>query len=113
MSVKGPKPTDDADSLTSPAWSVRIFTRTASLPDELKKKINQDLGDMAKDMQAHAREAGAIVSVSFETPKGQESFTFDWSGHRVFFGPTLFCSSTTPWAPRFITNPGGKTRRCC
>lgn len=63
------------------AEKARDYLKTANLPDELRKKINQDLTEMAKDLQAFVREAGSVVSFTFSTPKGQESFTFDWGQH--------------------------------
>jgi hypothetical protein len=63
------------------ADKARDYVKNSSLPDELKKKIDQDLTDMAKDLQAYVREAGSVVSFSFSTPRGEESFTFDWGEH--------------------------------
>jgi hypothetical protein len=57
----------------------REALKKAGLPDELQKRVGDDLDKLMKDLRALFPEVGASMSFSFLTPTGQESFAYDWT----------------------------------
>lgn len=53
-----------------------------SLPDEMKKRLEKDLPLLAKDLSSLVPKPGAMLSFSFESARGQESYTYDWAEHK-------------------------------
>jgi hypothetical protein len=53
--------------------------KKAGLPEDLQKRIAEDLDKLVKDLRAAIPETGASMTFSFLTETGQESFSYDWT----------------------------------
>lgn len=60
---------------------VKEALKLAPVPDEMKKRVEKDIQEFAKDMQSFMPKPGASMSFTFSTSKGQESYSYNWSEH--------------------------------
>ncbi|OAI42197.1 hypothetical protein AYO40_06660 [Planctomycetaceae bacterium SCGC AG-212-D15] len=51
------------------------------IPEALKKRLEKDLDDLIKDVRPSIADVGPLMSFTFMTSTGQESFAYDWSEH--------------------------------
>jgi hypothetical protein len=58
---------------------VRKVLPEAGLPEELKQRITKDAEELAGDVKATVPTLGAHTTFSFLTPRGNESYAYDWS----------------------------------
>jgi hypothetical protein len=55
--------------------------KEADLKAEQQARIRKDLDELAKDLKKFIPEVGAALAFSFLTPRGQESYSYDWGQH--------------------------------
>jgi hypothetical protein len=58
----------------------------AELDDELEKRILGDVQALAKDIKQYVPEPGAAMSFSYLTPRGYESFSYNWTQNLTLDG---------------------------
>jgi hypothetical protein len=74
-SATGTKP-EDLDSLVE----LVDFLPQDQVPEKLRTRLKKDLEGLAKDLKAYLTPPGAAMSFSFLNGRGQESFSYDWTG---------------------------------
>lgn len=70
----------DESSLGGFADVLRGKLSGSRLSKELQKQLDTKLASAAKSLQAAANRLGPTLSVSYLTPVGYESYSYDWSG---------------------------------
>lgn len=61
---------------------LRTAGASLPIPDEVKKRAEKDLAQMAQEAKALTPVAGAMISFSFQTPRGEESYSYDWTEYK-------------------------------
>ena len=59
--------------------AVRGVLPTSPIPKETQQRIDSDLARLTKSMQSATEHLGPTFSLSFLTPRGYESYSYDWS----------------------------------
>ncbi len=52
------------------------------LTDEMKRRIEKDLAQMSQEAKALTPTPGATLSFTFQTPRGGEGYSYDWSQNK-------------------------------
>jgi hypothetical protein len=71
---------EDVEELVDMA---RQFVPYTDLDEELQKRILEDAEALAKDIEQFIPEPGASASFSFLTPRGYESYSYNWTQNRT------------------------------
>jgi hypothetical protein len=61
--------------------ALRGVLPTSPLPKETQQRIDGDLERLTQSMQSATEHLGPTFGVSFLTPRGYESYSYDWSEH--------------------------------
>jgi hypothetical protein len=76
-------------ALASQNWMANLarqgqdFLKNAeNLPEELRSRMKKDLSRLAQEAKERAPVPGAMVSFTFQTPRGQESYTYNWTQYK-------------------------------
>lgn len=55
------------------------YLKKANLPADLQKRAQKDMSDLIKDLQVYIPDPGAVMSFSYLTDRGAETYTYDWT----------------------------------
>lgn len=75
-----------AEALAAMQQAVEGMLPQLPVNDDLKQEIGNDLKNVAKWVESLDYEPGATLSFEYETPRGYEGYSYDWSKNTVLDG---------------------------
>ncbi len=75
-----------ADQMAAFQQAAESMLPQAPLNDDLKQEILKDLGDFSKWAKEQVPTPGATLSFEYETDRGYEGFSYDWSENEMLDG---------------------------
>lgn len=71
--------TTNARDIDAMADMAGQYLKKADLPSDVRDRLQKDLDELARDAKTYFPKSGAHLGFSFTSPRGWESYSYDWS----------------------------------